>query len=134
MKFVCFGCIDESKLADFSESEMQGMIDDCLSYDAVLRAGGHYLGGEALKSPREAVTLRPKNGTVEVIDGPYAELKEMIGGILFLEARDLNHAIALMSKHPGVKHGPFEIRPVDEEFNALIESRILSASDSESTA
>jgi hypothetical protein len=48
---------------------------------------------------------------VTVTDGPYAETKEQIGGILILEARDLNHAIQLMSKHPGVRGGPFEIRP-----------------------
>ena len=44
-------------------------------------------------------------------DGPYAESKEQLGGILVLEARDLNHAIQLISQHPGVKYGPFEIRP-----------------------
>jgi hypothetical protein len=48
---------------------------------------------------------------VLVTDGPYAETKEQLGGILILEANDLQHAIALMSKHPGVKAGPFEIRP-----------------------
>jgi hypothetical protein len=57
------------------------------------------------------VTLRFRGGKVTVTDGPYAETKEQIGGILILEARDLNHAIQLMSKHPGVQAGPFEIRP-----------------------
>jgi hypothetical protein len=42
---------------------------------------------------------------------------------LLLEARDLNHAIALMSKHPGLAVGPFEIRPADEEINALVAAR-----------
>lgn len=50
-----------------------------------------------------------------VTDGPFAETKEQLGGLLVLEARDMNHAIELMSKHPGVRHGgPFEIRPVEE--------------------
>ena len=47
----------------------------------------------------------------------------MVGGILFLEARDLNHAIQLMSKHPGIRAGGFEIRPANEEMNALIAAR-----------
>ena len=64
-----------------------------------------------------------KNGKVDVTDGPFAETKETLGGILLLEARDLNHAIALMSKHPGVKVGPFEIRPADETVNKLIAER-----------
>ena len=57
------------------------------------------------------MTLRSRNGKVAVTDGPYAETKEQLGGILILEANDLNHAIQLMSKHPGVRMGPFEIRP-----------------------
>jgi hypothetical protein len=58
-----------------------------------------------------------------VTDGPFAETKETLGGILLLEARDLNHAIALMSKHPGVKMGPWEIRPSNEKINELIALR-----------
>ena len=69
------------------------------------------------------MTLRIKNGAVDVTDGPYVETKEMLGGILLLEARDLNHAIALMSQHPGVKVGPFEIRPSDQATNQLIAAR-----------
>lgn len=64
-----------------------------------------------------------KNGKVEVTDGPYAETKETLGGILLLEARDLNHAISLMSKHPGVGMGPFESRPANEAINRLIAER-----------
>ena len=44
-----------------------------------------------------------------------------------LEARDLNHAIALMSKHPGVRFGPFEIRPADETIHAVVEKRNAAA-------
>ncbi len=53
----------------------------------------------------------------------YAETKEILGGILLLEARDLYYAIALISKHPGVKMGPFEIRPADEAVNCLCAER-----------
>jgi hypothetical protein len=56
---------------------------------------------------------------VSITDGPYAETKEQLGGILILEATDLNHAVQLMSKHPGVKIGPFEIRPA-EDLTSLI--------------
>jgi len=56
---------------------------------------------------------------VLVTDGPYAETKEQLGGILVLEARDLKHAVELISKHPGVKAGPFEIRPT-EDLSAIV--------------
>ncbi len=67
--------------------------------------------------------MRRRSGQLLVTDGPYAESKEQLGGIMFLEARDLNHAIQLMSKHPGVRAGGFEIRPANEEINALIAAR-----------
>lgn len=123
MKYVCLGFIDESKFAQVPPAEAQKMMEECFAYDDELRRGGHFLGGEALDSARNAVTLRMKNGEVEATDGPFAETKETLGGILLLEARDLNHAIALMSKHPGVKMGPFEIRPANEKINGLIALR-----------
>ncbi|GAB3020422.1 YciI family protein [Bowmanella dokdonensis] len=123
MKFVCLGYLDENKFANLSEEEGQKMMNACFDYDDELRRKGHFLGGEALDWSRKAVTLRTKNGQVEVTDGPYAETKEILGGILLLEARDINHAISLMSAHPGVKVGPFEIRPADEQINRLIAER-----------
>ena len=125
MKYVCLGFIDETKFAELPQEDGQRMMDECLAYDDELRRGGHFLGGEALDSARNAVTLRMKNGKVEVTDGPYVETKEILGGILLLEARDLNHAIALMSKHPAVwmMGNTFEIRPADEAMNRLIAER-----------
>jgi hypothetical protein len=99
------------------------MMEECFACDDELRRGGHFLGGEALDSARNAVTLRMKAGGIEVTDGPYVETKEALGGILLLEARDLNHAISLISKHPGLKMGPFEIRPANEAVNRLIAER-----------
>ena len=82
-----------------------------------------FLGGEALQSDDTSVTLRYRDGRVDATDGPYAETKEQIGGILILEADDMDHAVELMSRHPGVRIGPFEIRPADEAVNAIIEER-----------
>lgn len=123
MKYVCLGFIDETTFATIPPEEGQRMMEECFAYDDVLRRGGHFLGGEALDSARNAVTLRMKNGEVVVTDGPFMETKESLGGILLLEARDLNHAISLMSKHPGVRMGPFEIRPANEAVNQMIAER-----------
>jgi hypothetical protein len=67
-----------------------------------------------LQSPETALTLSSKNGKVATTDGPYTETKEQVGGIQILEARDLNHAVQLVSQLPGFKYGlgPVEIRPV----------------------
>jgi hypothetical protein len=122
MKYICLGYIEENKWETMSESEREAMLDECFNYDDVLRKSGHFAGGQALQSPRNATTLRWQGGKVLVTDGPYAETKEQLGGILVLEATDLNHAIQLMSKHPGVKAGPFEIRPVADLTEMICES------------
>jgi hypothetical protein len=123
MKFVCLGFIDEKQFTEIPQAEALRMMDECFAYDDELRRGGHFVGGEALDLAKNAVTLRTKDGQLEITDGPYAETKEMLGGILLLEARDMEHAIALMSEHPGVKMGPFEIRPANEAINQLIAER-----------
>lgn len=122
MKYICLGYIEPNKFESMSESERNTMLDECFTYDDELRRNGHFVGGEALQPPQTATTLRWKNGKVSITDGPYAETKEQIGGILILEARDLNHAIQLMSKHPGVKAGPFEIRPAADLTDMISES------------
>jgi hypothetical protein len=114
MKYICLGYFDEKNWEALSESERNALMDECFAYDDVLRQGGHFVAGEALQSARNAATLRYRNGKVSVTDGPFAETKEQLGGILILEATDLNHAVQLMSKHPGVKVGPFEIRPAED--------------------
>lgn len=119
MKYICLGYIEPNKFESMSDAERNAMVDECCNYDDFLRKNGHFAGGEALQPPYTATTLRWKNGKVAITDGPYAETKEQIGGILILEARDLNHAIQLMSNHPGVKAGPFEIRPV-ADLSAMI--------------
>ena len=123
MKFICLGYADPAKFAAMSEAQGKAAMEECFAYDDVLRRGGHFVGGEALQTADQAVTLRHRDGRAEITDGPFAETKEQLGGILILEADDMAHAVELMSKHPGIKYGPFEIRPADETVNALIEAR-----------
>jgi len=122
MKYLCLGYMEEKKWDTMSESERNAFIDECFAYDDVLRKNGHFVGGEALQGPQNATTLRFRNGKVSVTDGPYAETKEQLGGILILEAKDLNHAIQLKSKHPGVRGGDFEIRPTEDLTQLVRES------------
>jgi hypothetical protein len=122
VKYICLGYIEANKFESMNETERTAMVDECFAYDDVLRKNGHFAGGEGLQSANTAATLRWKGGKVSVTDGPYAESKEQLGGILILEARDLKHAIELMSKHPGVKAGPFEIRPAADLSEMLRES------------
>ena len=113
MKYICLGYYDKEKHEAMSEGEKQAMFDACFEYDGHLRDNGHWAGGEGLQPSETALTVRWKNGKVATTDGPYAETKEQLGGILVLEARDMNQAVQLMTQHPALKFGSiFEVRPV----------------------
>jgi len=120
MKFLCLSYLDEQKLDLMSESERETFIKECFAYDNILRKNGNFVRLEALQSAQNAKTLRYRNGKVSITDSPYAETKEQIGGILLLDANDLNRATELMSKHPGIRVATLEIRPLDEESTANV--------------
>ena len=111
-----------------TEAERNAMFDTCFEYDDHLRANGHWGGGEALHGPETALTVSRKNGRLATTDGPYAETKEQLGGILILEARDMNHAVQLIGEHPALTYGNiFEIRPAADM------SEVMKASEQRRT-
>jgi hypothetical protein len=114
MKFAFLGYSSEKFWSTMSKSEQEAMLDDCFTYDSKLLKAGRMIGdGVPLQAARTARTLSWQTGAVIVTDGPFAETKELLGGIGVLEARDMAHAIELLSKHPGLQYGAtFEIRPI----------------------
>jgi hypothetical protein len=118
MKYICLGYIQEKNLDALTPDTRDAMKEECTAYTDTLRRNGHVLGGEALQTTGNAATLRWNGGRAAVTDGPFAETKEQLGGILVLDATDLNHAIQLMSNHPALRRGvTLEIRPVDEAYH-----------------
>jgi len=123
MKYICFGYLDTQFWTGLSPEQQTAAIDACIAYDDELKKNGHWAGGEGLQGPDKAVVLRDQKGKVTITDGPFTETKEVLGGLLFLEARDLDHAIQLLSNHPGMKMGPWEIRPI-EDMTAMIQESV----------
>jgi hypothetical protein len=76
MKYLCLGYMEEKKWEAMSESGRNAFVDECFAYDDELRKKGHFVGGEALQSAQNAITLRWRNGKVTVTDGPFAEMQE----------------------------------------------------------
>jgi hypothetical protein len=116
MKYICLGYYDRSKQEAMTEAEKQAMFDTCLPTTTISAPTAIGVGGKLLQPAETALTLYWKNGKVATTDGRYAETKEQLGGILVLEARDMNHAHQLMSQHPALKYGTtiFEIRPAGD--------------------
>jgi hypothetical protein len=116
MKFVCLGCLDENSWNEMPEGDRKSFLERCFAYDDELRSGGHYLGGEALQSARNGVTVRWRKGQIVVTDGPYAETKEQLGGIL--ATRDKALAVLTpeqVTTYKEMRGAPFDIKI--EEFD-----------------
>ena len=79
-------------------------------------AGERIQGGNALQPTATATTVRVRDGQRLVIDGPFAETKEQLGGYYLLECKDLDEAIEWAAKIPGARSGSIEVRPI-MEFN-----------------
>ena len=113
---------DEDTVGSWSKDHEDAVMAKLAVVQEKFTAQGR-LGPVARLLPTTAATTLRKDGDPPlVIDGPYAETKEQIGGILILEARDIDHAVELMSKHPGVTAGPFEIRPAADLSGLVRES------------
>lgn len=121
MKYLCFGYLDTEKWSKISEKDQLKMVDACFTFDDELKKNGQWVWGNGIAGPDSCATLQYKSGKVAVTDGPYAETKELLGGLLVIEARDLNHAIQTISKHPGVQMGTWEIRPV-QDITPMVEA------------
>lgn len=107
MKYVCLVYGEEGQLRDLDDR-------DCADYAASLEANGHLIVGQALQSVDTATTVRVRNGSVSVTDGPFAETKEQLAGFYLIEARDLNDAIRIASHIPPARVGSIEVRPARE--------------------
>jgi Uncharacterized protein conserved in bacteria len=124
VKYICLGYIEPGTFEGMTEGERHAVLDECFEHNDHLRANGHLVAEVPLQPPETALTLYWKNGKVATTDGPYAETKEQLGGIQILEARDLNHAVQLVSQLPGFKYGlgPIELRPVADLTEIIKES------------
>lgn len=117
MKYLCLGYHEEKMFEALSPRDREAMGEETAAYEQRLRGGGHVLDALALQPGRTGAILRFANGKVSVTDGPFAETKEQLGGVMVLEAKDLNHAIALLSDMPCMRlGGSLEIRPINQEL------------------
>jgi hypothetical protein len=111
MKYVCLIYFDPHTVFNQS-AQSNAVLAEVGPHDARLRASGHLLDGQALTLPQEAMTVRVRDGKMSVTEGPFMETKEMLGGFVLLEARDLNEAVRLAAGMPFAKLGAVEVRPV----------------------
>ncbi|HKE39335.1 MAG TPA: YciI family protein [Casimicrobiaceae bacterium] len=82
------------------------------AYTEAMKKAGIYIGGNRLKPTASATTVRAPDGKTSVVDGPFAETKEQLGGYYMIEAADLDSALSWAARCPGAAHGAIEVRPI----------------------
>lgn len=100
--------------ADVSPEEMQGIVAEYVAWREGLERDGRLVGSNKLadEGGRELSTV---DGELRIVDGPYAEAKEVVGGYFLIEADDYDHAVELSKECPHLAHGRrIELRRVDE--------------------
>lgn len=106
MRYIMFVCVDPAGEKHVPEDDnVEQWVDE------MDRRKVRILGNR-LKGPKDAATVRRRNGKVVVTDGPFAETKEWIAGFDLLECADLDEAIEIASKHPMARFGRIEVRPL----------------------
>lgn len=114
MKFICLKYRDRQQWKAFSDQARRSYLQESLHYDEKLRATGHFIASDGMQCVGDGVGLSSFQGQLVVADGNSHHENEQLEGLMFLEARDLNHAIVLIADHPGIRAGWFKIHPADD--------------------
>lgn len=110
MRYHCLIYFDPQKVFDGSP-EANAVLAEAGPHDQALKASGRLVTSEPLNLPKEAITVRVRDGKLSTTDGPFMETREMLGGIMLIEARDLNEAITIAAGIPFARLGHVEVRP-----------------------
>ncbi len=110
MRYACLIYFDPKKVFNQSR-EGEEVLRDSMDPNNAVRASGQIVFEAPLQMPDQAITLQVRDSKMSTTDGPFMETKEMLGGIVVIEARDLNEAVLVGAKIPLARLGSVEVRP-----------------------
>jgi hypothetical protein len=93
-------------------ANMDDRMPTCAAYADAMAKAGIYVVGERLRAVGAATTVRVADGVTHVVDGPYAEVKEQLGGFHIIDVPDLDTALAWAARCPSASRGVVEVRPI----------------------
>ena len=114
MRYLCAVYLELKNMEMLTPAEGATLNRDSIAYDKELQRSGHYIASDALQNVTAARTLRVRKGKLSVMDGPFAETKEQLGGYYVVDCKDLDEAIEVAAKIPGARVGSIEVRPIWE--------------------
>jgi hypothetical protein len=112
MQYVLLLYINEAGWPKLTKTEQEQGTAAYMAYAEALKKAGVFKGTSRLGSSSTATTVRAADGKPQVLDGPYADSKEQLGGYFIIEVPDLDAAISWAVRCPTVGHGIVEVRPL----------------------
>jgi len=112
MKYMLLIYGNESAILSAGKAETEQRMAAYGAYVEAMKKAGVLLGADRLRPTSSASTVRVVDGKTKVLDGPYAETKEQLGGYFIIEAPDLDAALSWAARCPGASHGTIEVRPI----------------------
>ncbi len=112
MQYLMMIYLDEKAWPKMSKSDQEKGMAAYQAYTQALTTAGVLKGSNRLQPTSTATIVRVTDGKPQVLDGPYAESKEQLGGYYLIEAPDLDAALSWAARCPGASHGAIEVRPV----------------------
>ncbi|TYT26141.1 YciI family protein [Luteimonas viscosa] len=112
MQYLLMVYTDDALLEALPEGEYDRRMRHCLESADELQAQGTLLGFQQLEPAKTAKSVRRRGGKVSVVDGPFAETKEMLAGFNLIEADSLEEALRLAEQLPWAETGCIEVREV----------------------
>ena len=112
MQFLALVYIDNALIEALPAGEPDAMMRTCLGHADELKADGKLVGFQQLEDASTAKSVRIRDGRTSVVDGPFAETKEILGGFNLIEADSMDEAVQIASQFPWARVGCLEVRAV----------------------
>ncbi len=112
MQYMLLIIGDKDIVEKAKAEDMQALMGAFWAYTQAMKEAGVMVAGDPLQPASTATTVRVRGGKTEVLDGPFADSKEQLGGYYLIEVPDLDSALEWAARCPGAPYGAIEVRPV----------------------
>jgi hypothetical protein len=114
LKYILMDYVVEEGWTKLANSEKHHWLGAYIAYMETMTKAGILKGSTGLQPTSLATTVRTANGKTQVLDGPYADSKEQLGGFHIIDVADLDAALSWAARSPTAMHGVVEVRPINE--------------------
>jgi hypothetical protein len=112
MQYMLMTWVNENGWSKMTKAEQEQGAAAYMAYGEALTKAGALVGSNRLQPTSAATTVRMANGKSQVLDGPYVDSKEQLGGYFLIDVKDLDAAIGWAARCPAAGHGVVEVRPI----------------------